>query len=169
MTNDRLAQGKLLIRGGRVIDPANGFDGVADVLIQDGKIVEVGPGLAGRVDVGDPEFSLIDAAGKVVAPGLVDMHVHLREPGFEWKEDIVSGTRAAVRGGFTSVACMPNTSPVTDNQAAVKFIIDRARSAGYANVYPIGAITKGSKGEELAEVGDMREACLLYTSDAADE
>lgn len=152
---------KLLIKNGRVIDPANGIDKVTDIFIENGIISEVGvdPDLEGL------EIQIIDAAGKIVAPGLVDMHVHLREPGQEYKEDIETGTKAAVMGGVTSVACMPNTEPVVDNEAVVSYIKSRASEAGYANVYPVGAISKGLNGKELAEIGSMRYAGAVAISD----
>lgn len=150
---------KILIKGGKVIDPANNFSGKADILIEDGKIKDVG------MDLDTAGAEVIDAAGKLVVPGLIDMHVHLREPGLEAKETIATGTRAAARGGFTSVACMPNTKPVIDNQALVEFIKTRAASEGVVNVYPIGAITKGSAGSELAEIGDMKMAGAVGVSD----
>lgn len=139
---------ELLIKNGRVIDPANNVDAVCDVLVRDGKIVEVGK-VAGDAD------EAIDAVGMIVAPGLIDMHVHLREPGDEEEETIASGSAAAVAGGFTSVACMPNTDPPIDNEATVDFVYRQASNAGKANVFATGAITKGRKGEELAEMGQM--------------
>lgn len=150
---------KILIKGGTVIDPANGINKKADVLIANGKIEAVGSGLK------DGEAEVIDAKGKYVTPGLIDMHVHLREPGFEAKETIATGTRAAAMGGFTGVACMPNTNPVIDNQALVEFIKSRAKAEGIVNVYPIGAITKASAGKELAEIGDMAAAGAVAFSD----
>lgn len=150
---------KLLVRGGKVIDPANDFCQVADILIDSGKISAVGQNLKAN------GAEVIDAKNKLVLPGLIDMHVHLREPGLEAKETIASGTRAAARGGFTSVACMPNTKPVVDNQALVEFINSRAASDGVVNVFPIGAITKGSAGSELAEIGDMKSAGAVAISD----
>ena len=150
---------KLLVRGGKVIDPANDFCQVADILIDSGKISAVGQNLKAN------GAEVIDAKNKLVLPGLIDMHVHLREPGLEAKETIASGTRAAARGGFTSVACMPNTKPVIDNQALVEFINSRAASDGVVNVFPIGAITKGSAGSELAEIGDMKSAGAVAISD----
>ncbi|MEO8045920.1 MAG: dihydroorotase [Nitrospirota bacterium] len=147
------------IAGGHVIDPGR-FNGVADVLIDEGRIVAVGPDLT--TPIGGTK---IDATGRLVLPGFVDLHVHFREPGFEYKESIQSGAAAAVAGGFTSVCCMPNTNPVNDNQAITKFMLDRARAAGLANVFPIGAITKGSEGEELAEIGDLRRAGCVAISD----
>src|SRR5215471_17834535 len=141
---------KLIIRNGRVIDPASRLDAVRDVLVEGGRIAEIGEKL--RV-TGAEKF---DATGLVVAPGFIDMHVHLREPGFEYAETIESGTRAAAAGGFTSICCMPNTSPVNDNATVTSFIVDRAREHAIVNVYPIGAITKKSEGEELAAVGSMK-------------
>lgn len=150
---------KLLISNGHVIDPKTGRDGIFDLLVEDGRIVELSAGI-------DPEgCEVIDASGKYVLPGLVDAHCHLRDPGFEYKEDIKSGTRSAARGGFTSVACMPNTNPVIDNESVVKYILDKARNEGYVNVYPIGAITKGLKGEELAEIGELKIAGAVAVSD----
>lgn len=152
---------KLLIKGGRVVDPSQERDEVTDIYIEDGKISEIGTDL-------DPEglnIEIIDASGMIVAPGLVDMHCHLRDPGFEYKEDIESGTRAAAMGGFTSVACMPNTSPVIDNAAVVEYITSRAEKVGCVNVYPIGAISKGLQGKELAEIGDMKFAGVVAVSD----
>lgn len=153
---------KILIKGGRVIDPANNIDEVTDVFIEDGVISEIGV----NSDLeGINNIQIIDASGKIVAPGLVDMHVHLREPGQEYKEDIESGTRAAVMGGVTSVACMPNTEPVCDNEAIVSYIINKAKEVGYANVYPIGAVSKGLEGKELAEIGSMKFAGAVAISD----
>src|SRR5216110_936217 len=143
-----------------MIDPSRGFDQVADVLIQDGKIAALGAGL------GSPDGADVrDVRGKVVAPGLVDVHVHLREPGNEDVETIASGTRAAAAGGFTAVCAMPNTDPVTDNQAAVGFIVRQATLAGLTRVYPIGAISVGQKGEQLSEFGEMVGAGAVAVSD----
>ena len=149
----------IVIRNGRVIDPG-GINGQADVLIQNGKIAQVAKGLAVP-----PGATVMDAAGKWVLPGFVDLHVHLREPGFEYKETIQTGAAAAVAGGFTSVCCMPNTSPVNDNQSVTEFILDKARAAGLAHVFPIGAITKGSEGKELAEFGELKDAGCVAVSD----
>lgn len=149
----------ILIQGGLVIDPGR-FNGVADVLIEDGKISAVAPALHAPAGA-----TVIHAAGQLVMPGFVDLHVHFREPGFEYKETIESGTAAAVAGGFTSVCCMPNTNPVNDNQSITEFMLDRAKAAGNAHVYPIGAITKGSEGKELAEIGDLRRAGCVAISD----
>jgi dihydroorotase len=148
-----------IIRNGRVIDPGR-INGPADVLIQDGKIAAVGPGL--KIPAG---AAVIDATGKWVLPGFVDLHVHFREPGFEYKETIATGAAAAVAGGFTSACCMPNTQPVNDNQSVTEFILDKAKAAGLANVFPIGAITKGSEGKELAEFGDLKAAGCAAVSD----
>src|SRR5574342_329219 len=149
----------ILIAGGHVIDPGR-FNGLADVLIDEGRIVAVGPRL--KVPAGATK---IDATGRLVLPGFVDLHVHFREPGFEYKESIQSGAAAAVAGGFTSVCCMPNTYPVNDTQAITEFMLDRAREAALANVFPIGAITKGSEGKELAEIGDLHRAGCVAISD----
>ena len=150
----------VLIRGGRVIDPASRHDGPADVLLLDGKVTAVAPNLAPREGA-----EVLDAGGCVVAPGFVDLHVHLREPGREDVETIATGGRAAVAGGFTSVCAMPNTDPVTDNQAAVGFIVSQARRAGTARVYPIGAVSVGRKGEQLAEFGELVGAGAVAVSD----
>src|SRR3989454_2539750 len=140
----------LVLRGGRVIDPSRDLDQTADVLIQDGKIAGLGASL------GTPDGAEVrDVRGKVVAPGLVDVHVHLREPGNEDVETIATGARAAAAGGFTAVCAMPNTDPVTDNQAAVGFIVRQSVRAGLARVYPVGAVSVGQKGERLSEFGEM--------------
>jgi dihydroorotase len=148
----------IVIKGGRVIDPAQGIDGVLDVLIEEGKIAKIGKGLKGKGET-------IDATGKLVTPGLIDIHVHLRDPGYEYKEDIVSGTRSAAAGGFTSVACMPNTNPVTDSKSVALYIRNKAREEGFVNVFPVGSITKGLKGETLAEIGELKEAGCPAVSD----
>jgi dihydroorotase len=150
---------KLILRNGRVIDPANDRDEIADVLVADGIIAAVGQNLDGT---GAEEF---DATGLIVAPGFIDMHVHLREPGFEHAETIESGARAAAAGGFTSVCCMPNTKPVNDSATVTSYIVERARRAAAVNVYPIGAITRGSEGEELAAIGSMKAAGVVAISD----
>jgi dihydroorotase len=150
----------ILITGARVIDPSQDHDGIADVLLADGAIAGMGRGL-GRPDGAE----VIDAAGLVVAPGFVDLHVHLREPGREDAETIATGARAAVAGGFTSVCAMPNTDPVCDNQAAVGFVRKQAEAAGLARVYPIGAVSLGQKGEQLTEFGEMVGAGAVAVSD----
>ncbi len=151
----------LLITGGRVLDPASGVDGVQDVLIVDGRIERLGRDLAAPA-----EAAVVDAAGKVVCPGFVDIHVHLREPGQEYKETIRTGTRAAAAGGFTAVACMANTNPVNDNGAVTDYITARARVEGAVRVYPIGAVTKNLMGAELAELAELAEAgCVAFSDD----
>ncbi len=151
---------KLLITNGRVIDPANKIDKVQDILIEDGRIAKLGTGLKAA------GAETINANGKLVTPGLVDIHVHLRDPGLEYKEDIVSGTRAAAAGGFTSVACMPNTKPVNDNKAITRYILEKAGKDGLARVFPIGSISKGLQGDSLSEMGDMQEAgCCGFSDD----
>jgi dihydroorotase len=150
----------LLIKGGRLIDPMQGIDEVKDVLIADGVVSELGSDLTAPEGV-----ETIDATGLIVTPGLIDMHVHLRDPGLEYKEDIATGSRAAAVGGFTSVACMPNTSPVNDNKAVTSYIINKALNEAVVNVFPVGAITKGSKGDSLAEMGDLKDAGCVAVSD----
>jgi len=149
----------LLIKGGRVIDPASGFDAIADVLVRDGKTEAVGTGLAAE------GVAVLDAKGAIVAPGFIDMHVHLREPGIEHAETIETGARAAAAGGFTTICCMPNTMPVNDSDTVTSYIIQRAKQVAAVNVFPIGAITKGSLGEELAAIESMREAGIVAISD----
>lgn len=150
----------LLIRNGRLLDPASGVDRVADLLVADGRIRAIG------ADLPAPEgATVIDATGKVVAPGFIDVHVHLRVPGQEYKEDMRTGTAAAVRGGFVGVACMPNTRPVVDSAPLVAYLVDLAAREGLCRVWPTGAITKGSKGEELAEIGEMYEAGACAITD----
>ncbi|MBR5235931.1 MAG: dihydroorotase [Clostridia bacterium] len=151
---------EILIKGGRVINPADGFDAVCDVYVANGKVQKIGENISVSSDA-----LVIDATNKIVAPGLIDMHCHLREPGQEYKEDIKSGTQAAAMGGFTSVACMPNTSPVLDNAALIEFVKNKAEKEGSVHVWPIGAISKGQKGEQLAEIGDMRAAGAVAVSD----
>ena len=149
----------LLLKGGRVIDPSRGTDGIADVYLVDGRIEAVG------MNITAPDAEVIDAVGRVVAPGLIDLHVHLREPGQEELETVASGAMAAAAGGFSAVCAMPNTDPVTDNQAAVGFIVRQAMRAGKARVYPIGAISLGQKGQQLAEFGEMVGAGAVAVSD----
>ena len=153
----------ILIRGGHVIDPGH-VNGQADVLIQDGKITEVGPSLSFNPSK-DPSCTVIEAKGLVVCPGFVDLHVHFREPGFEYKETIATGAASAVAGGFTTVCAMPNTKPVNDSRSVTEFILKQAQAAQKANVLPIGAITKGSEGKELAEIGELYEAGCVAISD----
>ncbi len=150
---------KLLLRGGRVVDPSQGIDRVLDLLLEDGKIVA----LEGRIEAAGAE--VIDCQGLIVSPGFIDMHVHLREPGEEWKETIETGTQAAVAGGFTAVACMPNTKPPNDNAEITRFILEKAARAGLARVYPVACITKGQQGQELTEFGDLQAAGARALSD----
>ncbi|NCO65860.1 MAG: dihydroorotase [Candidatus Aquicultor secundus] len=149
---------RYLIQGGRVIDPANNIDDTLDVLIENGKIEAVGKHLAADAEV-------IDASGMIVAPGLVDMHVHLRDPGRTDEETVETGLRAAAKGGFTSIACMPNTDPVTDSASVVEYIQRQAKDAGFGNVFPIGAITHGLAGERLSEMGELIQAGAVGFSD----
>jgi len=152
---------KRLLKGGRVVDPANGIDGVRDILIDGERIARVGLNLpfdaATVVEIAD---------GLVICPGFIDMHVHLREPGQEHKETVATGTASAVAGGFTAVACMPNTNPVNDDANVTTYILDKAREANLARVYPIGAVSKGSRGELLADIADLKKAgCVAITDD----
>jgi dihydroorotase len=150
---------RLLIKGGRVIDPSQQIDKVTDLLVEDGRVKSIG-------DLGDADGAeVFDAGGLVVAPGFIDLHVHLREPGEEYKETIASGAAAAVAGGFTSICAMPNTIPVNDNASVTRFIVDKGREASLARVYPVGAITRESKGEELAEIAEMKGAGAVAISD----
>ncbi len=162
MANER----KILITGGHVIDQGQ-WNGMADVLIEEGKISTVEPNLRQKIRQ-VKGLKTIDAQGLLVCPGFVDVHVHFREPGFEYKETIATGSAAAVAGGFTSVCCMPNTHPVNDSRSITEFILAQAAAAGKARVFPIGAITKGSKGEELAEIGELLDAgCVAISDDGA--
>ncbi len=154
---------KIIIKGGKVVDPANNINGDYDILVKDGIIEEVAK--PGKIKADTTNAQEINAKGLHVFPGLVDAHCHLREPGFEYKEDIVSGTKSAAAGGFTSVACMPNTNPVIDNEAIVKYIINKAKKKGHANVFPIGAISKGMEGKELSNIGELKEAGVVAISD----
>lgn len=151
---------KTVIKNGTVIDPRSGINDRMDIIIKDSIISEV----SNNVDISDADV-VIDALNKAVMPGLVDMHCHLREPGQTKKENIETGTRSAAAGGFTSLACMPNTEPVNDSPIITKYIINRAKEAGYANVYPVGSITKALKGEELSPIGQMKEAGIVAVSD----
>ncbi len=150
---------KLLIKGGRIIDPSRNIDEAGDLLIEEGRVKAPGDGAASK------EAEIFDASGLVVAPGFIDLHVHLREPGEEYKETIATGAAAAVAGGFTSICAMPNTIPVNDNASVTRYIVEKAREAGLSEVYPVGAITRGSKGEELAEMAEMKEAGAVAVSD----
>jgi len=165
---------KIAIKGGHIIDPSQATDWIGDIFIDNGRIKEVRKqsatlrslGKGGQSGRDDPGFRTIDAKGMFVLPGLIDMHVHLREPGFEYKETICTGTLAAVKGGFTAVCCMPNTFPVNDNASVTEFIKRKASQEGHCMVFPIGAITKSQKGIELAEIGTMRdEGCIAFSDD----
>jgi dihydroorotase len=166
-----------LLRNGRVIDPSRGFDEVADLLIADGQIISLpfqgraGEGspsspLLGKEGLGEVEGHVYDCSGLIITPGLIDMHVHLREPGFEHKETILTGAQAAAAGGFTSVVAMPNTNPAVDNRAVVEYVIERGRAAS-VNVLTTGAATKANEGAEMAEIGDMVDAGAVAISDDA--
>jgi dihydroorotase len=152
----------LLIKNGRVLDPASHTDAKQDLLLREGLIQEIAP--AGKLLL-DPGVATFDASGLVVAPGFIDLHVHLREPGQENSETIESGTLAAARGGFTAVCCMPNTRPVNDNASITRFIVDRARAHGHVRVWPIGAASMGSNGESISDIAAMREAGIVAVSD----
>ena len=149
----------LLLKGARLIDPAVDLDQIADIVVRDGLIAEVGP------DLSIPKGQIIDLGNKIITPGFVDMHVHLREPGYEYKESIESGTRAAVHGGFVGIAPMANTHPITDTGAAVEALNRKIATDAHCHVYPIGAITQGQKGQKLAEMGDMHTAGAVAFSD----
>jgi len=151
----------LLLRGGRVIDPANNLDAVQDVLIAERKIERIGRNLEAPAGA-----EIVDASGKIVCPGFIDIHVHLREPGYEYKETVATGTRAAAAGGFTAVCCMANTNPVNDNGAVTDYILAKAKVEGVVRVYPIGAVTRGLRGEELAELAELAESgCVAFSDD----
>lgn len=150
---------KLLIKNARVLDPKSKTDDMLDILIEGKKIAKIGK------NIKDKEADIFDAKNLVVASGFIDLHVHLREPGFEYKETILSGSRAAAAGGFTTVCCMPNTNPVIDNQGVVEFILSASKRAGLINVLPIGAITKGSQGKELSEIGELKDVGVVAISD----
>jgi dihydroorotase len=157
-----LAARKLAITGGRVIDPAQRIDRISDVLISNGKIVDIVDGSPGE-SYGD--YEVIDASGKIVVPGFVDLHTHLRDPGQEWKETIITGTRAAAHGGFTTISAMPNTDPVQDSAAVVDDVMRRAATDGVVRVLPIGAISVGQKGKELAPMGELADSGVIGFSD----
>ncbi|MEQ8215507.1 MAG: dihydroorotase [Smithellaceae bacterium] len=154
---------KLLLTGARIIDPAQKIDGISDILLEGGKITKIGADLLQPENSRDAE--IIELAGMIVTPGLIDMHTHLREPGQEYKETIATGTRAAVAGGFTSIACMPNTDPVNDNRSITEFIKRKAMEANLANVYPIGNISRNCAGQQLTEFWDLKEAGVVALSD----
>ena len=153
---------KRLLKGARIIDPSQNMDGLFDLLIEDGRVVMTGEKLAGGGNGPVEEWNL---AGKIIVPGLIDMHTHLREPGFEYKETIATGSSAAAAGGFTAIAAMANTSPVNDNRSVTEFILRRAREADIVRVYPVAAISRGLEGEVLTEFGDLKEAGAVAFSD----
>ena len=150
---------KLLIQKGRLVDPVGGIGGIMDILIENGKLAVIGS------DLREPDAQVLDARGLTVCAGLVDMHVHLREPGFEYKEDISTGTAAAARGGFTSVACMPNTRPVLDSPEQIAFVLRRAEESCGVRVWPIGAVSVGERGEALTDAAALKEAGAVALSD----
>src|SRR5512137_388369 len=150
---------QLILRQGRVVDPSQKLNKVMDIGVDEGRVVETAPKIRKK---GRKE---IDVRGMVVLPGFIDMHVHLREPGREDAETIETGTNAAARGGFTAVACMPNTQPVNDSEAVTAFILEKAREVSKVAVYPVGAITKGSQGKTLAEIGEMYRTGIVAISD----
>ena len=149
----------ILIKNGRVLDPATGTDGIADVLLEEGRIRAVEPDILTEAD------RILDAAGCFVMPGFIDLHVHLRDPGYEYKETVETGSAAAARGGFTTILAMPNTKPVVDNADVVRYVLHKAEDAGLANVLQIGAITRGQRGEELADIEDMVDAGIPALSE----
>jgi len=152
---------RLLISNGYIIDPAQGTNAGKNLFIEDGRVV----GLLSQSEDPPEGCDVFDATGLIVAPGFIDMHVHLREPGHEYKETIASGAAAAVAGGFTTICAMPNTEPINDNAAVTRFVIEQGQRANLANVFPIGAVTKNSAGTELAEMGEMKEAGIIAVSD----
>ena len=159
----------ILIKGGRLVDPGY-FDGPGDILVDNGKIVEIkepGEKNSGKQETGvrQPELKIIDAAGKIVTPGLIDLHVHLREPGYEYKETIKTGCRAAAAGGFTAVCAMPNTNPVNDNRQITEYILKKAEQCATTRVFPVAAISKGLEGKQLCDYGDLKDAGAVAVSD----
>ena len=155
-----MANATILLRGGRIIDPAEKQDQIADLLIQDGKVAAIGQNLTTK-----GSYREIDVKNKIISPGFIDLHTHLREPGFEYKETVATGTAAAARGGFTTICCMPNTHPVNDNSSVTGLILEKARKEGKISVLPVGAITNGLEGEELSEIGELVEAGCVAISD----
>ena len=151
---------KIAIINGRVIDPSQNIDGNFSILIENGLIREIG-----HFKKPTSGYEIVDAKGAIISPGFIDLHTHLREPGFEYREDITSGSQAAVAGGFTTILCMANTNPVNDNASVTQMILKKSKEAGLARVLPVGAVSKGLKGEELAEIGEMVEAGCVAISD----
>ncbi len=159
---------RLLIRGGRLIDPTSGLDGLYDIYVDGGRISDVKPAASdeGHISAADKGLEVIDAEGLLVVPGLIDIHTHLREPGFEYKETVATGARAAVSGGYTSIFCMANTSPVNDNQSVTRYILRKAAEADIVRILPIGAVSIGLRGEELTEMAELKEAgCMAFSDD----
>src|SRR5207237_6151991 len=161
MPKRRRTQRMLLVKNGRVLDPATKTDEILDVLLEGERIADVAA--AGKIVANGAD--VFDATGMIVAPGFIDIHAHLREPGQENSETIETGTRSAARGGFTAICCMPNTRPVNDNASVTRFILDRAKATGSVRVWPIGAASVGSKGEAISEIAGMREAGIVAVSD----
>lgn len=155
---------KLLLRGGRVIDPSQNIDAELDILVENGKIANLDNNITIRAD-DTSKITTLDCKNSIIVPGLIDMHTHLREPGHEYKETVHSGCNAAIAGGFTSIACMPNTNPVNDNRSVTEFILKQARHADMARIYPVAAISKGSDGSILTEFGDLKNAGAVAFSD----
>ena len=156
----------IILKGVHAVDTGSDLNGIVDIIIENGKIAAIGPDAAAdKIAAADPGDQVVDCTGLTAMPGLVDVHCHLREPGQEYKEDIESGCRAAAKGGFTAIACMPNTKPAADNSAVISAILKKAKEKGCVKVYPIGAISKGLEGKELSEMGDMQEAGAVAVSD----
>ena len=157
---------KILLENGRIIDPSQTMDATGDILIEDGKISKIGPRLKSTLSVAaNRDTDIFDLSGMVITPGLIDMHTHLRDPGFEYKETIASGSAAAAAGGFTAIACMANTNPCNDNRSVTEYILNQAQLCGLVRVHPVGAISVGLKGTALAEYGDMKEGGAVAVSD----
>jgi dihydroorotase len=158
-----------LLKGARVVDPSRELDSALDILVENGRIARIEEKISKTITASrrskNADFTLLDLKGMVVTPGLIDMHTHVREPGFEYKETIESGSKAALAGGFTALACMPNTKPVNDNRAVTEFVKRKSLECGLVHIYPIAAITKGSEGKQLSEFGDLKDAGAIAFSD----